>query len=368
MTQPLLAPAGGSELDSLLDEVCDVLQITETQYRDAEEKYKAVGRWLADAGSPLAHLAPNIYPQGSMALQTTVKPREQEEYDLDLVLQVEPASQDPMALYDLVHDRLADHGEYAKKLERKRRCLRLNYARQFHLDILPARADAARGGTCIEVPDTKLESWKPSNPRGYAAWFEQRSRQVQEFIRREQAPLPGNPPSAAKAPLKRVVQLLKRHRDVVFNGDEDAPRSVVLTTLAAGRYAGRPSISGGLVHVLEGIVQDIRSARPRRLLVQNPSNLSERFCEAWNDETYEEFVEFIRLFDARARQLLDVRGVDRIADELKSLFGEEVSVPAVSSYMEKFNAVRSSGSLRVTAAGLTTGIGRPVPRHTFYGS
>jgi hypothetical protein len=56
-------------------------------------------------------------------------------------------------------------------LERLKRCLRLNYAGAFHLDILPACPNDRLGGGAILVPDRKLECWKDSNPKGFAEWF-----------------------------------------------------------------------------------------------------------------------------------------------------------------------------------------------------
>jgi hypothetical protein len=70
-------------LDDLLDLICVELQLTRTQFLDAEGKYQAIGRWLAEGNSPLADQAIRIYPQGSMALGTTVRPRGHEEFDLE---------------------------------------------------------------------------------------------------------------------------------------------------------------------------------------------------------------------------------------------------------------------------------------------
>ena len=41
-----------------------------------------------------------------------------------------------------------------------------------------------------------------------------------------------------KTPLQRAVQILKRHRDIMFAGDEDKPVSIIITTLAAKAYQG----------------------------------------------------------------------------------------------------------------------------------
>src|SRR5258708_19196309 len=202
------------QIDVLLDEVGEPLQLTATQYESAVSKYKAVGTWLGEEGSPLASLDPIIYPQGSMALQTTVRPFRGIEYDLDLVLQARRIVENPMWLYEQTKERLLAHGEYAKKVEPLNRCIRLNYAGEFHLDIMPARPDILRAGTCIEVPDKKLQHWKPCNPEGFRQWFEQRCAAgivVEKFA---QKPVPPNTPAYARPVLKRAMQLLKRRRDL----------------------------------------------------------------------------------------------------------------------------------------------------------
>lgn len=43
--------------------------------------------------------------------------------------------------------------------------------------------------------------------------------------------------------LQRIVQILKRHRDIMFNGDEDKPISIIITTLASRAYRGETNLS-----------------------------------------------------------------------------------------------------------------------------
>jgi hypothetical protein len=40
----------------------------------------------------------------------------------------------------------------------------------------------------------------------------------------------------AKGVLRRAVQIYKRHRDIFFQGKENAPISIIITTLAAHAY------------------------------------------------------------------------------------------------------------------------------------
>src|SRR5207244_10124129 len=73
-----------AQLASVLERICQALELSETQHRLAKERYEAVGRWLAEGTNALLH-GLEIYPQGSVALGTTVKPHVRNEYDVDLV-------------------------------------------------------------------------------------------------------------------------------------------------------------------------------------------------------------------------------------------------------------------------------------------
>jgi hypothetical protein len=104
--QRILSPARTTWLDRHLDRLCRLLELTPAQFEDAERKYRAVGNWLSDSGSLLAIYAPEIYPQGSMLLGTTVRPQGRLEYDLDLVCQLHwCANRPPLTIYDWVHRR-----------------------------------------------------------------------------------------------------------------------------------------------------------------------------------------------------------------------------------------------------------------------
>ncbi len=111
---------------------------------------------------------------------------------------------------------------------------------QFHLDILPACPDSARGPYCVVVPDRKADDWKPSNRKGYAGWFEKiaKSSEFEVYLKSIQ-PVPHQEPLELKPPLKRAVQLIKRYRDIKLGYDSKVAISIVLTTLSAENYLGR---------------------------------------------------------------------------------------------------------------------------------
>lgn len=360
-----------SDLDEVVSEICLGLQISPTQFELARGHYEAVGEWLGGEGSPLAVLAPRIYPQGSMALRTTVRPRNREEYDLDLVLEVPASIANPMVLYEQVADRLAANGMYKPKLERMNRCLRLNYEREFHLDILPARRDRVRGSTCIEVPDTALQAWKPSNPLGYVLWFERKC----DFdallkAQREQAPLPPLMPESQARVLRQVVQLMKRRRDNVFQGADEVPRSVVLTTLSATFYVGEVSLTGALHQLLAAIDTAVTRAHPRAIEVRNPTNPEELFSESWtkDPQAYHAFTVFIRNLLREVTALRAAEGLDVIGQLLDRMFGDQLGKKALEAYGQRFQEAKAARDIRFGAPGIIVGgkEGRQSPPHTFH--
>jgi hypothetical protein len=174
-----LLHASRTELtDDVLIRLCNILQLSKTQFLQAEEHYHAICDWLGKEDSLVARFNPDLYPQGSVALGTTVKPLKGDEYDVDLVCQlaVDHASVPrPVLLLDMIEARMRESELYRDRLERKRRCLRVNYEHDFHLDILPACPDPESGDHCLVVPDRQDTQWRASNPKGFIEWFKVKS-------------------------------------------------------------------------------------------------------------------------------------------------------------------------------------------------
>ena len=75
-----------TSLDELLFDICEDIQLSPTRHGQAVQRYETLGDVLESEASPFRLLGPRIYPQGSMALGTTVKPVEGP-HDLDFVSQ-----------------------------------------------------------------------------------------------------------------------------------------------------------------------------------------------------------------------------------------------------------------------------------------
>ena len=367
-----------STVDELLTLICHHLQITDSQQTQAETRYQALGRVLETPRSPLFGHRLGLYPQGSLKLGTTVKPLGREEFDLDLVCELETDARrfpHPPQLITSIASYLNSLPAYVGKVRPKNRCVRIVYADQFHLDLLPACQDPANGGTHLLVPDRNSQSWKPSNPKGYAKWFESRCAYALRVVEGKSEPIPPKEPVVLKPTLKLATQLLKRWRDLKYAERKSvAPISIVLTTLAGLHFNGQDSVSAALVEILGNIVGKL-PAPNFRLVVWNPVNRAEDLSEKWNEnpEAYYAFARDIREFREHMHGIVARQSLDSLCKKLSKVFGEDVSKSVMTRFGRELEQRRNAGNLyvqghtgslsKIAAAGVATVI-RP---HTFYG-
>ncbi len=305
------------QFSDILEEFGKTLDISQEQHDKAVASYEFVGNHLSSEDSPLAKYNPQILPQGSFLLNTMIKPvNEGDELDVDLVCRLE-GKQTNWTQYDLkmiVGDRLKDHGIIKPLviIPDSRRCWRLDYKSAFHMDVLPcivssdyktilekAMSEVALkdfNAIAIRITDnietiyetsTNPDEWQKSNPFGYGIWFEQRaSLLMQKSVMMSESVQPVPKFQKNKLPLQRVVQILKRHRDIMFGGDEDKPISIIITTLASHSYQKQTNIVEALLSVIDRMhlfITEKYSVKYSRTIkwVENPVNTVENFADKW---------------------------------------------------------------------------------------
>lgn len=344
------------QLDELLKLGLESLDLSEAQYNDAVAKYQAVGKWLDADDSLLGPYDPIIYAQGSMATGTTNKTIGQDERDIDLVCEMRlPESVMEAEAKRLLGQRLKESKVYSAMLEEKNRCWRLVYAGEFHMDLLPAKPDA-RGMTssALLIPDRSLRCWKETDPKGFALWFLRKAVQSMEAMHEASArilagvePAPTYVPVWDKAPLQIAVQILKRHRDESMYGNDDAPISIIITTLAAHAYRGHGSVFGTLLDLLEQMPKHIEYDSAGLPFVRNPMNRLENFADKWHAEPQKHavFNEWIAQATSDL-QALASSGLRDAFEPLSKLLGERHAGHAIREYGNRMQQYRKRG-LRV---------------------
>lgn len=213
-------------------------------------------------------------PQGSWAHRTIIRPPEGREFDADFLLRMNEDPdwhESPGRYLDAVEDALRQHGTYRRMpIDRKHRCIRLTYAGDFHVDIVPfvRRAD----GTTWIV-DGENGQWEPTNPTGYTTW-----------MRKKDETADGN--------LRRTVRLFKFLRD--HHGWFGGTRSIILTTLLGERVtaaakAADPDQYRDVPTTLLTLSEDLAgfpANNPSRPHIADPSAPGASFDHRWDDATY----------------------------------------------------------------------------------
>lgn len=210
--------------------------------------------------------------QGSWAHRTIIKPPNGEEFDADILLELALVpGWDAIRYLDEVEAALERTRRYAGKVRGKTRSVRVQYAGEHHVDVVPfVRTAAGRG----QIFNRERNEPEASNPLGFSDWFAARN-------------------TATNANLKRVVRILKYVRRDRF----DDVRSVILTTLlgeqvdiAAGEadpdyYGTVPTTLWRLATSLAEFL-DANSDKPK---VRDPSAPGLTFDHRWDPSIYSDF-------------------------------------------------------------------------------
>ena len=367
-------------LNEIMDELASQLNISNTMEDKAVRAYTTIGEWLEGNGEDEDVV---VYPQGSFGLGTVVRPLSgaDDDYDIDLVCQL-PGMHGASArdIIMLPGKRLKENALYASKMEPEgKRCWTLDYE-QFHVDILPCTNESTMSDECIRLtnkdPNTGIYSDKFSNPKGYKHWFEDKmSAQLIEAKSRyadlRHCSIESVETFRIKTTLQKAVQILKHHRNMMFDGKENKPVSIILTTLSARAYNGEIGVYDALISILMNMDSFIEGS-PGQYKITNPANTKENFADRWNEKPEKANAFFTWLSQARKdfASLQTAEGLDEIGEALERSIGKTMSNRAVKAYAQSMRGKRESGGLYVTRTGLTTSASlatKVVPNHTFYG-
>jgi len=331
--------------EEALQKAAKKLDISPSKYKQAMNRYETMRDYLMVGDYPGAAGEPEIYLQGSFKLGTEIRPykdSKEADYDIDIVCRLEhqKGSTTPVTVKHQVGDHIKAHSTYEKMLDDEgKRCWTLNYAEQdeigFHMDVLPSVKESWHYfrefywiGNAIAVTnkssDTGEYSWSPSNPKDFSEWFYSKNKAAFDNVKLTQKQVvfesyrqdglfsnsDAVPDIHVKTPLQRVIQLLKRHRDIRFSGqdyEKYKPISIVITVLAGQIYANESTIYDTLSNIINTLSRhanqmqstfrfDESTARADYGLITrtadgewhiaNPTNPGENFADKWHEDDH----------------------------------------------------------------------------------
>lgn len=308
-----------SQIDDYYEQLYKELDIPESYYEKANTSYSSFNSWLDRDDSSLSKFEPEIFLQGSFKLGTVIKPIGQNDsYDIDMVCKFNNLSKQTISQKDLKNLLGEKVKSYAKSKgminepKNGKRCWTLNYhdEAKFHMDILPCVDDSKKfidqleiykyakttsyKERAVAITDKRSKGyevisndWEISNPQGYYLWFQEQSNFIEKramLAEKFQMKAEELKEYKVKTPLQKTIQILKRHRDIMFKDNpEKKPSSIIISTLAAKAYSGGESIRDVLKYVVDnmhGYIEEING----EYQVLNPVNPLENFADKWNED------------------------------------------------------------------------------------
>ena len=243
--------------------------------------------------------------QGSYALRTIIRPvKDGQEYDADILVYMQnEAGKEPKDYLQELHDCFQDNDVYAEKARKKTRCVTLEYAGDFHLDVVPCVVKEDQNSYVCNRNTNKFEK---TDGTGYRDWFNCKN-------------------TITHGNLKLVTRLLKYLRD---HKENFTAKSILLTTLIGNTVSD--SESGDdfreLPEALKTVsnrINDFLQSKPTMPTIRNPALPEEDFNRHWDQKKY---ANFRRLFNTYTRKINDAYEAeehDDSVDKWRDIFGDK---------------------------------------------
>ncbi|MDB5932267.1 MAG: Uncharacterized protein JWR60_3974 [Polaromonas sp.] len=400
----------GTQFFHLAEVVAKAYEPTLQQLDKLDRAYEDTGNFLI--GRPeFADFLTGVHPQGSRELGTIVRPLDptRDGFDIDLVAKFSPSALSKYkggqgARLLMKELRLAldcyVHENPCKKLSVRSwdRCVTFMYEDGMQADFVPVIGEPqmrlVNGAEHGLIPDTSLDSYLSTNPKGYCQDFHRIAQIKANFptklldsISMEARKAELDPLSNATEVLGRLicryVQLAKVHRNIAFSGaDENViPTSVFLTSLIARGYEklalnphdGPLELFVDIVNTMPELFEEetLNHGR-RRWLLMNPCARNDNLAESMNTTNRQEA--FMQWHDRLQRDLGDLvisiqdkSSSQGVLEVVKTSFGVRAATALLTHNANRRDALRAGGKASFFVGGSAVATTTSSRRHTFFG-
>ncbi len=387
-TQP---PSNFSILDAMLADLTARVQLPRSQHDLAVQRYETIRDWIDRPGSPLQHLVELMYPQGSMATDTTIaRYSERDEFDIDIMADLRSTvGRDAQVVLGMLYRAIKGErgSRYFEKTTLNTRCVTVQYE-DMHLDITPdVRRPYGRERECeifhhkpnANPPDSKLVD---ANPYGFAGWFKFKTPAEADFasffarrsimmdqrragqivMRADGEEVPEQAPFYRKSKAVVILQLIKRWRNVRYDKpdrrDQRRPPSILLAKLIAdnaARFSSVSSLADALIGHVEAIRDHLRACSARQAMIHatNPVYEPDVLTDRWpgNIPRQNEFIADLTAFLGDLCDLRDGKhDIDGMRRTLGRLFGDRPVHAVVDDFRESLIELTREQKLRFSSA------------------
>jgi hypothetical protein len=283
------------------------VNLNESRIATLDSRIEAVSNFLSSGEDAIATNFVELIPQGSYAHRTIIKPvAENDEFDADVLLELnEISGWEAKDYVQELYTAFRTTGAYKDTVSRRSRCVTVNYAGDFHMDVVPylERHDERY------ITNRSDNVFELTHPEGFNTWLDEQNR-------------------LTSGRLVKVVRLLKYLRDYKNNF---TVKSVILTILVGGRVSGaallaNPNRYQDLPTAFVNLLEDLNAylqANPVIPIIADPSCPTENFNHRINQDQYTNLRKWVKTYAEWARDAYDEPDVAQSYTKWRKLLGEK---------------------------------------------
>ncbi|MBU4188253.1 MAG: hypothetical protein KJ817_08625 [Actinobacteria bacterium] len=284
------------------------VNLSDSRIATLDARVESVSQFLSAGGDAVATNFNELIPQGSYAHRTIINPvTANDEFDADVLLDMDEVEGWEAEDYvENLYTAFRSSGIYRDMVSRKSRCVTVDYAGDFHMDVVPY---LVRHGEHY-ITNRSENQYERTNPEGFNEWLDGQNRITG-----------GNC-------LVKVIRLLKYLRDFK---NTFSVKSVILTILIGERVSSTalmadPDHYKDLPTALLNLMIDLNDylqANPAMPSIDDPSCPGESFNHRWNQEQYANFRSWVATYTEWARDAYDETDREESYVKWRKLFGDK---------------------------------------------
>lgn len=286
------------------------VNLSQARLDQLDQRVTAVDSFLSSGSDEVARRFVQTIPQGSYAHRTIINPvDDNDEFDADVLLELtEEPDWAPSDYIEELYKVFRSSSRYRGMVSRHARCVKVDYANEFHIDVVPYVERHSEH----YIANRDTDEFELTNPEGFNAWLDQQ-----------------NQTTGGK--LIKVVRLLKYLRDYK---NTFSVKSVILNILVGGRVnsallLGDPDHYKDLPTAFKNLLADLSAylqANPSMPMLTDPSCPSENFNHRCDQDQYTNLRKWIKYYSDKATAAFEETDRETCLKLWREIFGDDFGV------------------------------------------
>ncbi|OEC83163.1 hypothetical protein A9D46_12180 [Photobacterium damselae subsp. damselae] len=250
--------------------------------------------------------------QGSYGHRTIIKPLAGKEFDADIVVFLkEQENWEPKDYINNIKSALEKNTKYKDMLINGNRCVCINYAGDFHIDIVPCVVKELAIGPDAKqyfVCNKRENKFEQTDPDAYKSWVKEKNK------------------IAKNNQVIKCIRLFKYLRDIKTTF---SCKSILMTTLIANQihdYEVTSTYFTDAATSLRTIISrldDYLQQHEQMPIIKNPVQSEENFNRHWDQQKYENFRKFITKYRTWIEDAYDEQDREISITKWRRIFGSK---------------------------------------------